>query len=989
MSGIVINPYLFGVAPEPENYVSLAQDYGAIMIHNQSVNASLWLDESGNTLHGTRTNGPIWSPTGGPGPNVPGYFSFNGTNQIVQVTNNPLIQLTDAITLIWWQRSDGNTQQSWSQILGKGNEGYIGARLVSTDATRIGAQVWDGNVALYGNADSATGFLTPLINSWEMFMMRYDGSYTTLHIINGSGEAQLVATSVLYTPGPEVNTTRFVYAAQDDYGSLRRYWRGDLAGGLLFDSVLTPVQFENLYNAAIGAGGPPPSYDLSGLAHNPFLEYTFVTTDYTGDPYDVVASATFTHTDLETYVVPLYFAGSNTWKLRFTGPRVGLYTFVTSSSHTGLNGLVGTATVDANPDTTAKGYLTASGTKYAYLTGIAGTPRTFLHNVYLRHSDAVTPAGIEQIGSLPSDSVARGIQIEANLTEAQAHGMDSIFVTGGHNWVQYPRAFNQTSTNVYPDETSFTIMEDLLQRAYNRGMFVHIWMWNDSSAGTSSANLAGGINGSTDVRLQRYLLGRLGAYPNWELNYGYDLDEWVTEAQVRTWRDNMESLSNLPRLYMARETEIGQVSDFNLSTDKLSVYAQDETTLSSGPYLNALDRFAASTGKPVAYLRRFLHTRDQWTMEYTRRAIWRFAMAGGASGIYGVIWTTPVNYPNPVQLKHIGDFWEERFKYPLTVQTIVVDGLVLRDGDVRQVVYKENTNSIQISIPIGQTNVPVVSLNTVGATYIETNRGLYNAGTHTISLGDTSDWVLSIGDFGLSIPPLADDYDSVADSLGAIMVHNQARSGGSWTDLSGNGFHAAEINAPTWTSSGGPGSNIPGYYTFNGTNQRLEVTSSGVPSLLDLTTGVTMVWWQREDGTQPTINYNQILGKGEEGYAVRYNKLDDTRMVFSIYNGTDIGWATTATNHTIINSWQMYMASWNGTTLRLWRIQSGVAVEVATDVETVPPSVTTSLFMYAAQDDRDFGTLIRRYWKGDIAGASVYDYALTTANFEALYNASL
>ena len=83
----------------------------------------------------------------------------------------------------------------------------------------------------------------------------------------------------------------------------------------------------------------------------PYLEWSLSNPTFSGNPFDVVASATFVHgTSGETRLTEMFYDGGNTWKFRFTGTRVGTWTFSTTSSDADLNGHNGTITVGPNPN---------------------------------------------------------------------------------------------------------------------------------------------------------------------------------------------------------------------------------------------------------------------------------------------------------------------------------------------------------------------------------------------------------------------------------------------------------------------------------------------------------------------------------------------------------------------------------------------------------------------------------------------------------------
>ena len=497
--------------------------------------------------------------------------------------------------------------------------------------------------------------------------------------------------------------------------------------------------------------------ERSGVVHAPFVEWRLGVGEVVAvSPWDALAFATFTRRGGdEAFRVPWFYAEDGVFVLRFTGPRVGVYDVVSTSVDVpGLDGLSGVVTVEANPDPGAKGYLTSAGGAFAYLSGDGTAERRVLYNVYQRHDDSRRPAGWETVAHVPVDASrpfdGLGTRVEEMLDEVEAHGMQALFMMVAHNSTSFPSLYNTRyrEGRETPDGTTFAILEEVLWRAHARGLFVHFWLWADAQVRASSADLPGGVNGWLDQRLNRYFVARLGAFPNWSMSLGYDLEEWVDEREVRAWGANMHSFSTLPRLYMAREHGTHRrYGTLDLGGDKLDVYSNDYRP-SSGFYAHARARFdEVGDEMPVIYERRFLHTRDGvWSMDTTRRAIWQFTLAGGAAGVYGTLWGPGPDYPDPEQLVTIARFWEHRFQFPLRPHASPADGLVMLDGEARQVVYKEDTRSITVVIPPGMTDVPVIAVDTREA-YAELDLGRLHAGTHTITLPNRSDWALAVGGF--------------------------------------------------------------------------------------------------------------------------------------------------------------------------------------------------------------------------------------------------
>lgn len=556
--------------------------------------------------------------------------------------------------------------------------------------------------------------------------------------------------------------------------------------------------------------GEEGELDLSaqaGYAHEPYLEWAIGTTEFSGNEYDVAATATFTPRGGGTPItMPLFYAGSNTFKFRFTGPRVEVYDVLVTSAHAGLNGITTRADITSNPNADARGYLTsvanADGTgSFAYLHGDAGTPRRTLYNSWMRWATMTSPPGANIISDVSSTAGTRATHIEALLDGMIAHGLQTFEIVIGHNFVQYPRTSTQTSTNTTPSDTTFTILEDWLERAHARGLALHVWKWLDNEAGGSAANLVDGINGYVDLRVQRYLVGRLGCFPNLTISYSYDLEEWVTPEQVRAWRDNLQALSNVPRLLFARESQERYPSPvFDLGGDRLNVFSWDGrptngTDISEHTFWhdaqNPLELYAKPDGRPAGlpmmYEGRFFINRPNrpstytYTEANTRRLLWQASMANGVASIIGSFKSPyDVDYAYPERFRTLTLFLGSRFHEPLDVVSsidgVAVDGRALANttGSL-QVLYKENASSITVRVPTGMSDVSVIAQDTLAA-HNEVNLGTYDAGTHTIQLGSTSDWAVAVGNFGAAEPTAL--YVSLTgnDDTGTGSIGNPYRS---------------------------------------------------------------------------------------------------------------------------------------------------------------------------------------------------------------------
>ena len=301
-----------------------------------------------------------------------------------------------------------------------------------------------------------------------------------------------------------------------------------------------------------------------------------------------------------------------------------------------------------------------------------------------------------------------------------------------HQVLQLDAATHTAHSSEEPDSATFRIVEDMLALAHERGHTVRLFMWGDEARRMTPAGLPGGINGFVDRRMQRYLCARLGPLPGWTMNYGFDLEEWVTSQEVGDWAAYMTAHMGWPHLLAARKR-----SHPNVPLD-----ANDERP-TSGFYDIAVEELDASSNRPVVFDRRFIHLRDGvWDMETTRRALWQFTLAGGAGAVWGHEGT---EYPAKEQLRTFHTFWHtrERFDLDLVRANAVTDGWGLRAPDgKRYVAYAEGVSSLDLDLGGAAEPLAAVAVDTL-ASYAEIDLGVLGKTSHTLSLPHTSDWAIA------------------------------------------------------------------------------------------------------------------------------------------------------------------------------------------------------------------------------------------------------
>jgi hypothetical protein len=479
------------------------------------------------------------------------------------------------------------------------------------------------------------------------------------------------------------------------------------------------------------------------------LEWQVDNVTYSGNAFDIAATATFSHSGSSArHVTELFYTGGQKWKFRFTGTQTGTWTFTTQSSNTDLNGHSGTVTVTANSNPRVTGFLTHQGNKYAVPAGPEGKLKAFRLNVFQTDdSGPYKHTHITSFGSNPADKMK---------TYAQAaldNGMSAVYVMLNNNvfkWGAYSTA-DHSSDN--PDLRTFDVLDTIIFTAHRMGVRIYFWAWGDQSRNWVPK---GGINGTADQRMQQYLAARLGPLPGWSMGYGFDLMEWVSESQLNTWAGFLQDHfgwghllsarahgfpSNIPNIINGYSIEDKEHDDFY----QLNAYP-DVVTIAAD--LNK------DSSRPHLYEER--HVLDRWGVDETktRRLIWRNTLAGGMGGWWGFfqqdpVWGSGSGYSNAEHLRIASVFWDKKGRFILGMKRAdhLTDGHCLKTDDNKHYVfYREGASSIQYDLSGMADSYRAVAVD-ARMVYGEIDLGLKKAVQHTWTAPYSSDWALAVGDF--------------------------------------------------------------------------------------------------------------------------------------------------------------------------------------------------------------------------------------------------
>ena len=554
----------------------------------------------------------------------------------------------------------------------------------------------------------------------------------------------------------------------------------------------------------------------TGLLNEPFLEWEVAWDGAEGNPYDVVAHATFTHeASGEEKRSLMYHAGGDAWRFRFTGTRPGTW-HVRTSGPGALGGREGRVSVEAD-SARRKGFLSADGPRWVWRgTGEEHVP----HLAMSKHLAAYwTDEAV--------DTAAIDADVEEFIEETGFTGFHKAGVGG--QWFDVTLGDDDTDglgPDVDPDPRAFDVMEAFIIRAYEAGASTHIWLWGSDAykVGWGARGGPDGIGGPTsaaDRRLGRYLAARMGPIPGWSMGYGYDLQAYIDAEGLQRWYGTLKHhLGGWEHLIGARadffdtwDRDVDPDGDGYKGISYHSEMAEGSEAVfwTGGDYIGLYDyrvpyawyrktrAFAGRYNKPVLQEDRFrIRESDRWfvkdyTPELTRRGLWHAMMAGGVGGIWGNLLPEADHGGSvPYDSRGIGsiqdvrnfevdvkdelgvwrDFWYggNRFRSGYVVANELTNdepglemwdtsptggpiAVALRTPDnAHFVFYREEASALRMDLRAAAGPLPAVAFN--ARTGETRDLGLLEPQLYpSWRLGGTvTDWAVAVGDFGAPAP---------------------------------------------------------------------------------------------------------------------------------------------------------------------------------------------------------------------------------------------
>ena len=479
-----------------------------------------------------------------------------------------------------------------------------------------------------------------------------------------------------------------------------------------------------------------------GTQWGPFLEWRLENRSYPDDPFDLIATVTFTHPASGTqHTTETFYAGGSTWKFRFTGTRTGEWTYAVSSTIPHWNGKTGTLSIRPNPDPRVHGFVTQfDGNKW----GWQGTEEAFVPQLVMYKT--------------PNHFFDRPHVIDADIREFMTeHGFNGFHVPSiAGRWFDVRAGSDRIDeTMTHPDPRTFAALEMLIAKVHAAGGMVHLWAWGDHFRHQTPRDVNGGINGTVDRRLQRYIAARLGPLPGWTMGYGFDLWEWVDGAELTAWHAHMHDHFGWSHLLGARATQ----NTLEQLSEALDYSGYEQHRPDYDKYVETIER---RPGKPSFSEDRF-RLRDEgrakdYTPEETRRGLWHATITGGVANIWGNLLPDGARrkddpgsapYPNKAHIKTYATFFNDhkRFRrgmHPAPHLGTDADTRVLALGHTQYVFYRENATSMRLDLS-EMTAAQVAIAVDAKEVYAEIRLGTLAPGKHLWQAPYRSDWAIAVG----------------------------------------------------------------------------------------------------------------------------------------------------------------------------------------------------------------------------------------------------
>lgn len=200
---------------------------------------TVWNDLSGNGNDVTLYNGPT---------NNGRYFSFDGTNQYGQVSNNLQTQVNNASATTVSVLANVKFIEHVDNLIGWGNANPIEGVVRTWGIYARGANLYAGYPSTSITSDNGLVASSIIYNDWYFLTAIFDSNTMTGNKFNGSSALTFDSRGILSTnTWKEISTSYPITIAKTSY--FGRYMQTDIAQVKVYNRALSAQEIQQNYNA--------------------------------------------------------------------------------------------------------------------------------------------------------------------------------------------------------------------------------------------------------------------------------------------------------------------------------------------------------------------------------------------------------------------------------------------------------------------------------------------------------------------------------------------------------------------------------------------------------------------------------------------------------------------------------------------------------------------------------------------------------------------
>jgi hypothetical protein len=194
-----------------------------------TVTGTTWYDLSGNSNHGTLTNGPTYNSGNG------GYISFDGSNDFIVSSLN--LNTLPTLTFSAWVY----TSRSSSNFGLMGNDGGSYGRVIRSSGTKF--------EILKTTALAGLSSQNIPLNQWFNVVVTWSTSSVDFYLNSTDEQSSFAGESATY------NDATSTYIGTNGSGGALQYLLGNISNALIYNRALSSTEIAQNYNALKGRFG--------------------------------------------------------------------------------------------------------------------------------------------------------------------------------------------------------------------------------------------------------------------------------------------------------------------------------------------------------------------------------------------------------------------------------------------------------------------------------------------------------------------------------------------------------------------------------------------------------------------------------------------------------------------------------------------------------------------------------------------------------------